>query len=47
MTNRANRMLDNTPWTACRQYDLRADQPYQLTRTPVQHLHQQAVAMTN
>ena len=38
---------DLAPWTACRQNDLRADQPYQPTRTPVHHLHQQAVAMTN
>ena len=36
-----------TPWTACRQNDLTADQPLKPTRTPVQHPYQQAMAMTN
>ena len=41
-------MVDQqTPWTACCQNDLTADQPYQQTRTPVHHPHQQAEAMMN
>ena len=34
-----------TPWTACHQNGPRADQLCQPTRTPVHHLHQQAVAV--
>ena len=38
---------ERTPRTACCQNDLRADRPYQPTRTRVHHLHQQAMAMMN
>ena len=40
-------VVQQTPWNSCHQNNTRADQLLQPTRTPVHHLHQQEVTVTN